>query len=225
MDARTYKQYRQDIEKRRDDAREAAERKYLEEIKTLENFYKLEKELSGTPGSADSAQTTPSSESVSPILLTREAIEELVGAFTLRKVFNTINARHPEAGITRAQISSALHKLKSAKEIKQLAKGRGRKAGSYQKSDDTSHPTKGADSTAAAIHANGENLYDGLKRFVEGTAGEFPSTQLRAAANGVQKDIYAAAVRKLVQNGVISVVLQPIGKRVGIYKKLIGGEA
>ena len=64
--------------------------------------------------------------------------------------------------------------------------------------------------------------YDSLKKFIAEQSEPFANTKLRELAkklSGYKSYNYQAAVRRLVQEGVLRVIEQPMGQKEGKYEK------
>jgi hypothetical protein len=63
-------------------------------------------------------------------------------------------------------------------------------------------------------------VYDTLKKFIAGQSDDFSSADLRAAmGENAPKDAYHAAVRSLIKEGILTVIEQPIGRKIGVYRR------
>ncbi len=105
------------------------EAEYQADLASIDRLADLMAETSAKP---DAAPRGESVETVGPAAATREAIRSQRGEFTINDLDRHVRQTHPNAGVAKAGISSALSKM-IGKEARLVRQGKGREASVYRR--------------------------------------------------------------------------------------------
>lgn len=132
---------KQKAAKRRDDAVQAAQHRYEDDLRSLDKVLELMSDFEGEEA-GEAAQTPPTVGPIfkrngngtakGPTALVREASAKLPSPFTMPHVFEFIRERH-KLNIDKTAISSSLNKMRKMGEIVQVSPGMGREPAQYRK--------------------------------------------------------------------------------------------